>query len=318
MYELSACRDFAIRGFNLIDRFPLGPFSVSLDKLSDILCSLSLAFIMILRSSNLSRRQALIEAELEAAQQVQQVLVPERLCEVPGFKVESVYQPAQQVGGDFFQVLPADDGGLLLVMGDVAGKGLSAAMLVSVLVGAIRGIAEYTCAPAVILGNLNERLVGKAGGGFSTAVAAHISAGGEVTISSAGHLSPYLDGDEIDLPGALPLGVTPGASYETAQFSLPRGSRLTFYSDGVVEAQDQKGELFGFERSRALAIHPAEVIARSAASFGQQDDITVVTIERESSAVTVESRLATEPELCPLPTTSSAFLNAYQRDRLFD
>jgi hypothetical protein len=304
MYELSACREFAIRGFNLIDRFPLGPFSVSLDTLSDILCSLSLAFIMILRSSNLSRRQALIEAELEAAQQVQQVLVPERLCDVPGFKVESVYQPAQQVGGDFFQVLPADDGALLLVMGDVAGKGLSAAMLVSVLVGAIRGIAEYTCEPAVILGNLNERLVGKAGGGFSTAVAAHISAEGHVTISSAGHLSPYLDGDEIDLPGALPLGVTSGASYETAQFKLPQGSRLTFYSDGVVEAQDQKGELFGFERSRALAIHPADVIARRAVSFGQQDDITVVTIEREAPAVTVDGELAIEPELCrPVPAT---------------
>jgi serine phosphatase RsbU (regulator of sigma subunit) len=171
----------------------------------------------------------------------------------------------------------------------------------------------------VILGNLNERLVGKAGGGFSTAVAAHISAGGHVTISSAGHLSPYLDGDEIDLPGALPLGVTSGASYETAQFKLAPGSRLTFYSDGVVEAQDQKGELFGFERSRALAIHPADVIARSAASFGQQDDITVVTIERESSAVTVDGELATEPELCrPVPATSSAFLNAYQRDRLYD
>jgi hypothetical protein len=319
MYELSACREFAIRGFNLIDRFPLGPFSVSLDTLSDILCSLSLAIIMILRSSNLSRRQALIEAELEAAQQVQQVLVPERLCEVPGFKVESVYQPAQQVGGDFFQVLPSDDGGLLLVMGDVAGKGLPAAMLVSVLVGAIRGIAEYTCAPAVILGNLNERLVGKAGGGFSTAVAAHISAEGEVIISSAGHLSPYLDGDEIALPGALPLGVTSGASYETAQFNLAPGSRLTFYSDGVVEAQNQTGELFGFERSRALAVHPADVIARSAASFGQQDDITVVTIEREAAAAAVESELATEPELCPpLPATSSAFLSAYQRDRLFD
>ncbi len=299
MYELSACRDFAIRGFNLIDRYPLGPFSVSLDTLSDILCSLSLAFIMILRSSNLSRRQALIEAELEAAQQVQQVLVPERLCAVPGFKVESAYQPAQQVGGDFFQALPADDGGLLLVMGDVAGKGLPAAMMVSVLVGAIRGVAEYTCAPAEILRNLNERLVGKAGGGFSTAVAAHISTEGRVKIANAGHLSPYLDGEEIDLPGALPLGVSSGATYDTSEFILPHGARLTFYSDGVVEAQNHKGELFGFERSRALSMHPVDVIARSAMSFGQQDDITVVTIEREAMILVEEGDLSTAQALCP-------------------
>jgi phosphoserine phosphatase RsbU/P len=299
MYELSACRDFAIRGFNMIDRYPLGPFSVSLDTLSDILCSLSLAFIMILRSSNLSRRQALIEAELEAAQQVQQVLVPERLCEVPGFRVASVYQPAQQVGGDFFQVLPADDSGLLLVMGDVAGKGLPAAMLVSVLVGAIRGIAEFTCAPAAILSNLNERLVGKAGGGFSTAVVAHISAEGQVKISNAGHLSPYLDGEEIALPGALPLGVASGATYDTSEFILPHGARLTFYSDGVVEAQNHKGELFGFERSRALSTHPVDVIARSAVNFGQQDDITVVTIEREGAILVEEEDLSTAQALCP-------------------
>jgi len=202
-----------------------------------------------------------------------------------GFKIDSVYQPAQQVGGDFFQVLPAGDGGMLLVAGDVAGKGLPAAMLVSVLVGAIRGIADYTSAPAEILCNLNERLLGRAGGGFSTAVAAHISANGSVAIANAGHLPPYLDGEEIVLPGALPLGVVAAPQYETAYFNLPEGCRLTFFSDGVVEAQNQKGELFGFERSRALAMQPASVIADSARLFGQQDDITVVIVQREPVVV---------------------------------
>ena len=243
----------------------------------------------------MSRRQAQIETELEAAQQVQQVLVPERPCMLSGFKIDSVYQPAQQVGGDFFQVLSRDDGGLLLVAGDVAGKGLPAAMLVSVLVGAIRGIADYTSAPAEILGNLNERLLGRGGGGFSTAVAAHISANGSVAIANAGHLPPYLDGEEIDLPGALPLGMVAGAEYETSYFNLPEGCRLTFFSDGVVEAQNQKGELFGFERSRALAMQPASVIADSARRFGQQDDITVVIVHRDSAAV--EADLACAPEL---------------------
>ena len=282
MFQFSACRAAALGGLNLIDRYPAGPFTISLNYVSGILCTLSLAIIMVRRSLTMSRRQAQIEAEMEAAQQVQQVLVPERLCTIPGFQIESEYQPAQQVGGDFFQVLPACDGGLLLVVGDVAGKGLPAAMLVSVLVGAIRGIAEYTCVPAEILCNLNERLVGKAGGGFSTAAAAHIAADGAVTIANAGHLSPYLDGEEIPLPGALPLGVASDASYESTQFHLPPGSRLTFYSDGVVEAQNHKGELFGFERGRELSTQPASVIAKSAKNFGQQDDITVVTVERQA------------------------------------
>jgi serine phosphatase RsbU (regulator of sigma subunit) len=92
--------------------------------------------------------------------------------------VESVYQPAQQVGGDFFQVLPAHRGGLLIVIGDVAGKGLPAAMLVSVLVGAVRTAAAYSHAPAEILAQLNDRLLGRTHGGFSTALAAHITADG--------------------------------------------------------------------------------------------------------------------------------------------
>lgn len=105
--------------------------------------------------AEMSRQQTLLEGELAAAREVQQVILPERVEAVPGFNVESVYQPARQVGGDFFQVLPAGDGGLLVVLGDVAGKGLPAAMLVSVLIGAIRGVAEYTKDPVEILGRLN-------------------------------------------------------------------------------------------------------------------------------------------------------------------
>jgi serine phosphatase RsbU (regulator of sigma subunit) len=194
--------------------------------------------------------------------------------------VEAVYQPAQQVGGDFFQIMPTGDGGLLVVVGDVAGKGLPAAMLVSVLVGAIRMVADYSHEPAVVLAGLNQRLVGRTHGGFSTALAAHICADGRVTIANAGHLSPYLDGSELKLPGALPLGVMSGITYETAQFFLAHGSRLTFYSDGVVEAQNPHGELFGFDRAKSVSTQPAAAIVEAAKQFGQEDDITVVTIER--------------------------------------
>jgi hypothetical protein len=286
MFEFPASREAAIRGINLINRYPAGPFAVSLDHVSGILSSLSLAIIMLLRSTTVSRRQAQLEGELAAAQQVQQVLLPEQSEPVPGFAVETVYQPAQQVGGDFFQILPAGEGGLLVVVGDVAGKGLPAAMLVSVLVGAIRATADRTNNPEELLASLNERLVGRGGAGFSTALAAHIRSNGTVTIANAGHLSPYLDGREVELPGALPLGVVSNAAYDTIEFQLRPGSRLTFYSDGVIEAQNQKGELFGFDRGRELSTQPAAAIAEAAKSFGQEDDITVVTITRAAAIAT--------------------------------
>jgi len=230
-----------------------------------------------------SRRQAQLEAELEAAQQVQQLLVPEKTTSVPGFAVDAVYLPAQQVGGDFFQVLPTGDGGLLVVVGDVAGKGLPAAMLVSVLVGSIRTAADDTHAPDVLLQRLNERLMGRTHGGFSTALAAHITADGKMTVANAGHIPPYLDGSEVETPGALPLGISSSIRYETRQVQLLPGSRLTFYSDGVIEAQNARGELFGFDRAREVSGEPANEIAQQAQQFGQQDDITVVVIRREKA-----------------------------------
>lgn len=287
MFQLSHGRATALHILELLEQYQIGPFVLPAGSISSILSTLAFAIILMQRSMTMSRRQAQWEKEMEAAQEVQQVLVPEQTGPLRGFAVESVYEPAQQVGGDFFQILPDGEDGLLVVVGDVAGKGLPAAMLVSVLVGALRAAAEYTRDPVLLLANLNERLVGRAGGGFSTALAARISVDGEVTIANAGHLSPYLDGEEIELPGALPLGVTTGTEYGVVQFSMDPGSRLTFCSDGVVEAQNHHGELFGFERSRQIATQPASAIVEAAKKFGQQDDITVVAIERIGSAVAV-------------------------------
>jgi len=161
---------------------------------------------------------------------------------------------------------------------------LPAAMLVSVMVGAIRATAEYTHAPEELLASLNERLIGRSRGGFSTALAARITADGQVTIANAGHLSPYLDGREIELPGALPLGIVAGAQYDSTSFYLAPSSRLTFYSDGVIEAQNERGELLGFDRGKALSIEPAAKIVQAAKDFGQSDDITVVAITRNAAA----------------------------------
>ena len=283
LFRVPAWSAAAQRGLNLIQGFPAGPFSISLGDVSEILSTISLGIIMVLRSSSTSRRQAVLEGELEAAREVQQVILPDQIETIPGFAIESAYEPAQQVGGDFFQIVPTG-GGLLLVLGDVAGKGLPAAMLVSVMVGAIRATAEYTHAPDELLSSLNERLIGRSRGGFSTALAAHIAADGQVTIANAGHLSPYLDGREIELPGALPLGIVSGAGYESTKFYLATGGRLTFYSDGVIEAQNERGELLGFDRGKSLSTEPAAAIVQAAKEFGQSDDITVVTVTRTAAA----------------------------------
>jgi len=276
-------RGFAAHLTLLANAFPIGVFNFGLPDVANLCFYFSLVIIIVLRSTRMSRQQAVLEGEMAAAREVQQLIVPENVESIPGFAVDSVYQPAQQVGGDFFQVLPAKDGGLLIVLGDVAGKGLPAAMLVSVLIGAIRTAAEDSNNPSLMLRKLNNRLLGRANGGFSTALAMHITSDGWASVASAGHLSPYLDGREIELSGALPLGLAADACYEITQFYLAPCSRLTFYSDGVVEAQNPAGELFGFARARAISTMPAAIIAEAARQFGQSDDITVVAIQRAAA-----------------------------------
>src|SRR5580698_1058941 len=274
MSAIPALAPVALRWREALNNLHAGPFSLRIGDLGDLLSLLALAIIIVLRSTRISRQQTIFEGELAAAREVQQVILPEEIETVPGFTVHAVYKPAQQVGGDFFQILPTDEGGILLVVGDVAGKGLPAAMLVSVVVGSVRTAAEDSHDPALLLSRLNNRLVGRSRGGFSTALAAHITPDGSVTIANAGQLSPYLDGREVVLPGALPLGILRDATYETTPFHLPHGSRLTFCTDGVVEAQSKQGELFGFDRAQSISTEPAAAIVAAAVQFGQSDDIT--------------------------------------------
>ncbi|MGB7548069.1 MAG: PP2C family protein-serine/threonine phosphatase, partial [Terracidiphilus sp.] len=258
---------------------PLPPFTMHLSILLHLIFLLAMLVFLILRFTRARRREVWLAGEFEAARQVQLVLLPDSRDQCPGFTVQCVYQPADQVGGDFFQQLAAGRGGLFIVIGDVSGKGLPAAMMVSVLVGVISAEAAHGTDPASLLGSLNDRMMGRAQGGFTTCLAAHITAEGRMSIANAGHLAPYLNGREIDIPGSLPLGILSGARYETTLVSLVPGDRLTFVSDGVVEARSRSGDLFGFDRTRQISREPAEVIARAAGNFGQNDDITVVTVE---------------------------------------
>ena len=229
--------------------------------------------------------KALLESEMAAARQVQQVILPDPHRVIPGFVVESAYRPAREVGGDFFQVVPVGTSGLLFVIGDVSGKGLPAAMMVSLVIGSIRATAEGTHDPVVLLTRLHSQIAGRSPEGFVTALAAFIAEDGTVTFANAGHLSPYLDGREVALPGALPLGVGGGGQFEVTRMELRAGSRLTFVSDGVVDAQKPNGELLGFERAQGMSKDSAAAIADAAVAWGQTDDITVVTIERQADGL---------------------------------
>jgi len=223
-----------------------------------------------------ARARAAFAAELHAASTVQQLLLQSASRPTPGFQVESVYLPASEVGGDFFFVSSAPDGSLIAIVGDVSGKGLTAAMRVAMILGALR--RETSHDPGEVLFGLNNALIAQGQLGFTTACCIRISLSGEYILSNAGHIAPYLSGREIETPSALPLGLMLDQTYDVTPGRLNSGERLVLLSDGVPEARSQTGELYGFERLSSLTRMSAQEIAEAAQLFGQEDDITVLTL----------------------------------------
>lgn len=267
--------------------FHLGPIEFDTGTVAYLVFLTSLVAVILYRFVRVSQEEQRSTAEISAARSVQALLIPTHLPSNRHFMLESAYLPVNGVGGDFFQVLPLADDSLLIVVGDVSGKGLQAAMNSSTLVGALRN--ELAHDPAVILSHLNRVLLGAvsspgavpeldAAPCFATCVCARIYTDGSMTVANAGHLSPYRDGRELELPPGLPLGVIADSQYEEAHFQLNSGDRLVFLSDGVVEATNPQGELFGFERTQQVSHEPARYIAQIAQRFGQTDDITVVSL----------------------------------------
>ena len=213
------------------------------------------------------------------------------------FDLECVYKPAGQVGGDFFQILPIASNGALIIIGDVSGKGMPAAMAVSLLVGTVRTLAHYTQSPAEILNAMNLRMLGRSKDGFTTCLVLRLDQDGTATVANAGHLAPYLGCNELPLESGLPLGLAAQAEYFKTTFHLDPGEELTLVTDGIAEARAKNGELFGFERTASIAILSAQHMAATAQAFGQQDDITVLKVRRKPAA---ESR----PIQPTLPTLS--------------
>jgi serine phosphatase RsbU (regulator of sigma subunit) len=153
-------------------------------------------------------------------------------------------------------------------------------MLATLIVGATRTAATFTTDPEKILALLNERLQGR---GLVTCLALHIERDGSSVLVNAGHLPPYVNGRELPIEGALPLGAIPGATFSVLRFHLAEGDSLMLMSDGVAEAKDGKGHLFGFDRITEMlnTRTTAAGLAFAAQSFGQEDDITVLTTARD-------------------------------------
>jgi hypothetical protein len=262
--------------------FTLNGNHFSLPTILRTLLFLSIVYAVIRNTIDSRRRQHALEQEFQNARELQQVLVPETIPALAGFSLTSAYRPAQEVGGDFFQIIPLEEGSTLVVLGDVSGKGLKAAMAVSLIVGAVRTLVETTSSPAEILAGLNRRLFGRLQNGFATAVALRLDGDGSCTIACAGHPAPFVNDEELTIPGTLPLGVLPKAVFEETRLQLSERDQLALYTDGLLEARAQNGDLYSFGRLKTLfATRPtAEQAAQAAVNFGQDDDITVLTLTR--------------------------------------
>lgn len=260
-------------------------FDVSWEQLFTTLSYFAVGAVLVLRFARSARQEQRLRSEMEAARRVQGQLVPVELPQFQAFTCEAAYRAASEVGGDFYQVYPRSDGSALVLVGDVSGKGLRAAMLGTLIVGAAGALAQENPAPEEMLNRLNRHLCGRTDGGFATCLCARLAPDGALSIANAGHLSPYHNGCELSCESSLPLGIVPESAYAETRALLNPGDALTFLSDGVVEARSAAGELFGFDRTRAISTRPAEDIAHAAQQFGQEDDITVLTITFASADV---------------------------------
>ena len=268
------------RQFNfLVQAIEIGPIGFQLVDLGSLAFLLSIAAVMFVRFCRVSQAEARAAAELAAAREIQGHLVPAVLPSQPHYAIEAAYYPALEVGGDFYQVIPQKDGAILVVIGDVSGKGLKAAMTGAFTIGALQALAAEITDPSRLLSRLNSEVLRAQDSGFITCLCIKLRPDGQMTISNAGHLYPYRNSEELICEGGPPLGLFPDLIYLESDFEIRCGESLTLLSDGIVEAMGPKEELFGFERTQAIIDRSAQYIAGAAQQFGQEDDITVVKLK---------------------------------------
>jgi hypothetical protein len=228
--------------------------------------------------------RATLAGELLAAREIQRLLAPASVPTAPGFALRVAFHPMREVGGDFYLCRVLPDGRQRLLVGDVSGKGAAAAMTAALLLGGAEG--RDSDSPARLLTHLNLVLRESRIGGFATCLCADFNPDGLVTLANAGHIPPYFRSEEIAMEPHLPLGVhrSLNPAFSETALQLAPGDTLTFLSDGVVEARNQRGEFFGFDRTREISCQSAEFIAQAAQNHGQEDDITVLTLTIEATA----------------------------------
>jgi serine phosphatase RsbU (regulator of sigma subunit) len=241
-----------------------------------------------------------IEQELKVARLIQQTLLPKTLPEIPGYDVAAYYQPAREVGGDFYDFLTLEDGRLGLVVGDVTDKGVPAALVMATTRTMLRAAAQRLLSPGEVLQRVNDVLVQDIPPNmFVTCLYAILDPGsGRLVYANAGHDLPYRrragrgEGAEELRARGMPLGLMPGMGYEEKEMVLNRGESVLFYSDGLVEAHDPRREMFGFPRlqglvgahrsggSALISFLLAELARFTGENWEQEDDITLVTLDR--------------------------------------
>src|SRR5215210_3137846 len=244
-----------------------------------------------------------IEQELRIARLIQQTLLPKHVPDRPGYQVAAYYQPAREVGGDFYDFLDLDDGRLGLVVGDVTDKGVPAALVMATTRTMLRASAQRYDSPGAVLKRVNDVIVTDIPPNmFITCLYAILDTEtGRLQYANAGHDLPYRrsssggGAEELRATG-MPLGLLPGMSYEEKEIVLERGDSVLFYSDGLVEAHDPEREMFGFPRLQGLVgAHRsggqamvnfllAELSRFTGEEWEQEDDITLVTLERSEKA----------------------------------
>jgi serine phosphatase RsbU (regulator of sigma subunit) len=241
-----------------------------------------------------------IEQELRIARLIQQTLLPKSLPELEGYEVAAYYQPAREVGGDFYDFFDLDDGRLGLVVGDVTDKGVPAALVMATTRTMLRAAAQRLFSPGEVLKRANDALVTDIPPNmFITCLYAILEVeSGRLVYANAGHDLPYRrragrseSAEELRARG-MPLGLMPGMDYEEKEIVLERGESVLFYSDGLVEAHDVHHEMFGFPRLQGLVgTHRSggssligflltELSRFTGDDWEQEDDITLVTLER--------------------------------------
>jgi len=242
-----------------------------------------------------------IEQELRVARTIQQASLPKEVPQPEGWQLSPFYQPAREVGGDFYDFFALEEGRVGVVVGDATGKGMPAALVAEATSNMLRAVAQAlgSSSPGEVLSRVNETLLARIPPNmFVTCFYAILDAGSaSLRYANAGHDLPYLwhggDAGELRARG-MPLGLMPGMSYEEEEISLREGNCVLFYSDGLVEAHDPKGEMFGFPRLRTLIAEHAEKESLEEAlleelysfvgeGWEQEDDITLLTLRRSAS-----------------------------------